>query len=96
MTQQPFQLVAYLKDFISVRKGQLPRLCQLELPADAPEQVAPQRPFEFANLGADSLRGEVQPLRGAHDATRLGDTPKVVKLFVVKHVDCYQPSVCNE
>ena len=58
MVHQPFQLAAYLKDFIGVREGQLARLRQFKPPPGTTEQITPQRPFKLTDLRTDGLAGQ--------------------------------------
>jgi hypothetical protein len=82
--QHGFQLAADLEHLLGIVPG-LAGFGQLQLPADALEQLQAVGLLEQADLPADGLRREVQLLAGAGDAAGLGHGPEVMQLAVVEH-----------
>lgn len=78
------QLVAEGEDLLGIAEHALAGFGQFETASDPPEQVDAQRRLEFAELAADRLRRQVEPLAGARDAAGLGHHPEIAQVLEIK------------
>jgi hypothetical protein len=83
--QHGFQLAADLEHLLGIGQCLAAGFGQLQLTADALEQLQAVGLLEQADLPADGLRCEVQLLAGAGDAAGLGHGPEVMQLAIVEH-----------
>jgi hypothetical protein len=78
------QFIAKGEDLLGVAQNAPAGIGDLQAAAGATEQLDAQRFFEFAQLAADRLRGQVQLLAGASDRARFGDHPEITQVLVVE------------
>ena len=63
---------------------------QFQAAARFAKQGSPQLRFKQLDLPRERLRSGVQLLASAHDATRLGRCPKLVKMLEIHLFDLYE------
>jgi hypothetical protein len=79
------QRFADLKDLLRAIEGRLAGFRHDDAAPCGFQQLAPDRFFQFAHLGADGLHGHVEALGRTREATFLYDDPEIVKMAVVQH-----------
>ena len=85
------QVVADGEDLFGVGEDAPPRIGELQIAPGAAEEFHPKRRVEFAQLGTDGVRGEVQLLGGARDAAGLGNHPEISQML---EVECGHVAPC--
>ena len=78
------QFIAEREDLLGVTEDAAAGVGEFQAAADAAKKLDAERFFEFAQLAADRLRGQVQLLAGASNGTGLGDHPEVAQMLVVE------------
>ena len=78
------QFVAEREDFIGITEDAAPHVGQFQTAPDPAKQFHAETGFQFAQLAADGLWGQVQALAGAGDAAGLGDHPEIAQVLEVE------------